>query len=78
MKYKKPRCDCGTILHSWSNEIWTVERYITKEGDLGNMDKRKCILDEQGYEIYLLCPKCGNEYESDYDNENRLIRGELN
>mgnify|MGYP001072870094 FL=1 len=42
------------------------------------MVKRKCILDEQGYEIYLLCPKCGNEYESDYDNENRLIRGELN
>lgn len=77
IKYKKPRCDCGAILHSRSNEIWSVERYITKTGELGNMIKIKTSLDEQGYKIYLVCPKCENNYESDYDDEDRLIRGEL-
>lgn len=77
-KYKKPRCDCGSMLHSWSNEIWAVERYISKTGELGNMVKMKTSLDEYGgYDIYLICSRCGNEYESDYDDNNRLIRGEL-
>lgn len=76
-KYKKPRCDCGGILHGRLNEIWKVERYITKDGELGNTVKIQTSLDEQGYEIYLVCPKCGNIYESDYDNKDRLICGEL-
>lgn len=75
--YKKPKCDCGAVLHARMNEIWMVERYITKDGELGNMSKINTLLDEQGYEIKLHCPKCGNTYESDYDNKNRLIRGEL-
>lgn len=76
-KYKKSRCDCGAMLHTYSNEIWMVARRITKDGQLGNMIKVKTNFDENGYKIILHCPKCSNEYESDYDNKDRLIRGEL-
>lgn len=77
IKYNKPKCDCGCILHASLNEIWSVERYITNDGELGNIVKINTSLDEQGFKIFLYCKKCGNKYKSDYDDRDRLIRGEL-
>ena len=75
-KYKKPKCACGAVLHASLNEIWKVKRYITNDGQLGNIVGYNKFLDDQGYEVTLRCPKCYKEYEADYDDKNRLIRGE--
>lgn len=77
-KYKKPKCDCGFPLHGRRNETWIVTRSITQNGELSNnVVGRRTLMDDCDYEIKLHCPKCGNTYEVDYDNHDRIIRGEL-
>ena len=76
-KYKKPKCDCGNFLKATRSEYWRVTRTITKDGDIGNMVNRQTNFDDSDYEITLYCDKCGTRYESDYDNKDRIIRGEL-
>lgn len=78
-KYKKPKCDCGSSLQGRRNETWIVTRSITKDGELSdNVIGKRTLMDDCDYEIKLCCPKCGNTYEVDYDNHDRIIRGELN
>jgi hypothetical protein len=75
-KYQKPRCDCGKPLLAYRTEYWSVERYITKDGDLGNIFNIGTNLDDSDYQIFLHCRSCGKRYESDYDDKDRLIRAD--
>lgn len=76
-KYIKPKCDCGTFLKARRNECWIVTRNITKNGKLSDKTvKINTSFDDAEYEIKLHCTKCGNIYEADYDNKDRLIRAD--
>lgn len=78
-KYKKTKCDCGSFLQGRRNETWIVTRSITQNGELSNIViNRGTLMDDCTYELNLYCPKCGNSYKADYDNYDRIIRGELN
>lgn len=77
-KYKKPKCDCGKFLYGRRSECWSVTRAITKDGELSDRTIQiGTAFDDSDYEIKLYCRTCGNIYEADYDNKDRLIRGEL-
>ena len=76
--YKNPKCDCETFLYGRRNEIWIVGRAITKDGLLSNrIIGLQTNFDDADWEFTLHCPKCGNEYNVDYDESDRIIRGEL-
>ena len=76
--YKKPRCDCKTFLRAYRSEYWKVTRAITNTGELSDKAiKLNTSFDESDYEIELICPKCGATYETDYDDKDRIIRGEI-
>lgn len=76
--YKKPKCDCGKFLYGSRNECWHVTRAITKDGELSkNIARLGGVFDDSDYEINLFCRTCGNIYEADYDDEDRIIRGDL-
>ncbi len=76
--YKKPKCDCGTFLQATRSEYWSVTRNITKDGNVSERIVRlNTGFDDSDYEIKLRCPKCGNTYNSDYDDKDRLIRADL-
>lgn len=76
-KYIKPKCDCGTFLKAVRSEYWRVTRNITKDGELSDKTVGiKTNFDDSDYEIKLICTKCGNTYESDYDDKDRIIRAE--
>ena len=77
-KYQKTKCDCGVFLKATRSEYWKVTRSITKDGQLSDKTiKIQTLFDDSDYEIQLYCTKCGNSYDSDYDNKNRIIRGNL-
>ena len=76
--YKKPRCDCKTLLHAFRNEYWKVARAITNKGELSDKTiKINTSFDDSDYEIKLICPICGAMYEADYDDKDRIIRGKI-
>lgn len=78
LKYKKPRCDCGKFLTAIRTEYWTVERPITVDGRLSlNTIKIGTGYDSSDYEIELYCSNCGKSYDCDYDEEDRIVRGDL-
>lgn len=77
-KYRKPKCDCGNYLTARRSEYWSVERAITSDGELSNrVIKIGTGIDDSDYEIRLHCRKCGNQYECEYDDKDRIIRGSL-
>ena len=76
-KYDKPKCDCGNTLYARRNEVWSVGRKITTNGELSNYTmKIQTNFDDYTYEIKLCCDKCGKTYLADYDSEDRIIRGD--
>lgn len=75
-KYHKPKCTCGSLLLLKTQEIWNCTRRITQDGESGNLINLQTNWDEDFPEFKLLCPKCGKTYEGDYDDSNRIARGE--
>lgn len=76
--YQKPKCNCGTYLHARRSEYWSVTRAIQKNGEISQKTiKISTGLDDSDYEIKLICPKCGNTYKCEYDEKDRIIKGEL-
>jgi hypothetical protein len=76
MKYSKPKCDCGYEL-SYVEEV-TYDNYyrITAKG---KREKRKYHSEyylNNGI-AFLKCNACNNTYEIDYDEKDRIIRGDL-
>ena len=77
-RYQKPKCDCGCFLNARRSEYWKVTRNITKNGEVSDRTvKINTIFDDADYEIQLVCGKCGNIYECEYDSKDRIIRGGL-
>jgi hypothetical protein len=75
-KYKKPKCTCGSLLILNTQEIWNCARRITQDGEIGDLIRRQTNWDEDMPEFKLSCPKCDKRYDGDYDDSNRIIRGE--
>lgn len=75
-KYYKPKCTCGALLVLNTQEIWNCIRRITQDGDAGNLIQRQTNWDEDMPTFNLSCPKCDKRYNVDYDDSNRIIRGE--
>ena len=74
--YKKPRCDCKTFLQAFRSEYWRVVRTIKNTGELSDkITKINTSFDDSDYEIKLVCPKCGRQYEAVYDDKDRIVRG---
>ena len=77
-KYVKPKCECGKFLVARRIEHQSVEKPITKDGDLSNkMIHIRTMFDDSDYEIKLYCHTCGKSYDADYDDKDRIIRGNL-
>ena len=74
MKYFKPRCDCGSCLSHWQEEMHTVLTPITKTGILSK--KNKIISLENGAWERLICKDCREEYSYSLDDKGRIVRGD--
>lgn len=75
MNYSRPVCECGDEL-TYEKEL-TVNRYhqLTKRGKISKKFRSK---DNPINPLeYLLCDTCTKRYEVDYDDQDRVIRGEL-
>lgn len=77
MAYETPKCDCDAELVWWSQPTYTDMHRINK-----NRKKAKRMYwhhyeREEPYER-LVCGNsvCHNEYEIEYDEKDRVIRGE--
>lgn len=78
MRYKKPICECGSILLATEEYIY---KDIYKINADGRLSKRKLDVHPSGtYNglIFLECvnKKCGNQYRADIDSKGRLLRDE--
>lgn len=76
MKYQKPLCDCGKELNYYNQEVYDVERNITKKGNLKN--KPNYFFEIGSFSAFgaILECKCGNKYDLDYDEKERITRGD--
>lgn len=74
MKYKPPKCTCGTYLVHVSEETVNQERKILKNGRLSKNFK---YLSWQNNDIsFLQCPNCGCNWGINFDDKGRLLKGE--
>jgi hypothetical protein len=74
MSYKKPKCDCGEELIFWSQPVYTVVHFINTNGK----KSKRTLMDYAGEGIYerLKCEECDKEYDFEFDEKDRVIRGE--
>ncbi|MNZ96470.1 hypothetical protein D3C78_1156630 [compost metagenome] len=75
LAYEKPKCDCGDDLIYWVQEAVTVTRNITKAGKIGKHENVERVGEGSGNLSRLSCPSCGKEYEWDFDEKDRVVRG---
>lgn len=75
MAYEKPKCECGEDLYHWSQPIYTRIVAITKRGKFSKIED----LEYQHANTWdrLKCLECYSEYWIDYDEKDRVIRGEV-
>lgn len=74
MAYEKPKCECGDELAYWSQPIYTRIMDITKRGKLAK--KEYLSYDDEYVWARLRCFSCDSEYWIEYDEKERLIRGD--
>lgn len=76
MVYQKPKCDCGTDLIWWSQPVFTVRYHINKNGKKAK-NPIKLGKSYEGETVYerLTCVNCDKEYEIEFDDRDRIIRG---
>ena len=78
MKYEKPKCDdCNSELIYVSEITMDKVRKINKNGQISKKEDLRPWADN-GIE-FLRCPNfdCYNSYEVDYDDKDRIIKGEI-
>lgn len=73
-EYKKPKCDCGEELVYWTQPVQTLVYKINKSGRKAKKPCRNGILIE-GCVDRLVCDKCESEYDIEFDEKSRVIRG---
>lgn len=74
MTYIKPLCDCNNELTLTVHEMDSMDFQISDKGKLVKSSvkhSRETIL------LELSCRNCGNLYESETDEKNRLTRGPM-
>jgi len=81
MKFLKPKCECGECLVVVEERTYEVIHDITK---YGNMTERKIRKKHIGLSdiglagpSWLQCLKCQKEYDIDYDDNDRIIKGDI-
>lgn len=82
MKYIKPKCECGENLVIVEERTYERIYNITRNGDLSDkkrIRKRDVLLADVGLagSSWLECNQCHKEYDIDYDDNNRIIRGDI-
>jgi len=79
MLYVKPICKCGGPLKYIEEYVIHIGWYITDTGVPGKRQFTESIKRNlTGFTgvKWLKCDKCGREYAVEYDDKERLVRGE--
>lgn len=73
-KYEKPKCDCGEKLLYWTQPVQTLLYKINKNG---RQAKNPCSygVSGEGCIDRLICNTCDSEYDIEFDEKSRVIRG---
>jgi len=77
MKYLKPKCECEENLVYIEERTNEMRFNINRYGETS--DKKKVHRSDVGLAgaCWLECLKCQNEYDVNYDDEDRIIRGDI-
>lgn len=74
MPYEKPKCDCGTFLEFYVEEVSGIVTNVNKNGKRSKRPKIIGFLDVNN-EI-LRCPKCLVDWDYKTDSKGRIVKQE--
>ncbi|MGF7535020.1 hypothetical protein AAGG74_15225 [Bacillus mexicanus] len=74
MGYTKPICDCGSELIFTIHQIDSMDYRIS---DRGKILKSSVIHNKEIIDSHFSCNVCGNHYRFNYDENDKIIRGEI-
>lgn len=78
MVYQTPKCDCGHDLVWWSQPVYAERYRINKNGKKAkNPIKRATFYEGETVNERLECYECFKEYDFDFDEKGRIIRGDI-
>lgn len=75
MAYEKPKCECGSELNVYTQSLHGNITKIKKNGDFHL--KSDSYYEKRDMNPRLKCADCPREYEIDFDDKCRVIRGDV-